>query len=77
MTFSDAKQKLFQNPMNKTANLDVEYSDFIYVIDNTFMIACLRAVMNQTLIRGNPQICDNLNFTYQTLMLSSNVTVTY
>jgi hypothetical protein len=77
MTFSDAKQKLFQNPMNQTAYLDVEYSDFIYVIDNTFMIACLRAVMNQTLIQGNPQICDNLNFTYQTLMLSSNVTVTY
>jgi hypothetical protein len=67
MTFSDAKQKLFQNPMNQTNNFDVQYSDFVYVIDNTFMIACLRVVMNQTLIQGDPQICDNLNFTYQTL----------
>ena len=31
MTFSDAKQKLFQNPMNQTNNFDVQYSDFVYV----------------------------------------------
>ena len=77
MTFSDAKESLFQNPMNQSDSVDMQFSDFIYIIDNTFMVACLRAVMNQTLIQGDPQICDNLNFTYQTLTLASNVTVNY
>ena len=48
---------MFRDPSNQTlANKDqgqpsVPYSDYIYIIDNTFMIACLRAVMNQTLIQ--------------------------